>query len=152
MKAKTHRVAIYGAIGHGPTVKEAKADAGAAIERAFADDGCYIPVLIRFPRGEVGVVYRTLEGWEYGYLTPEQERSSGYCVGGYARKRDAEMHLRRHMAQAYLFQAPDNGRGVIASWDHEGRAAHERYIAWQEGYKALRARGVSDAEARRQLA
>ena len=67
-------VDLYGAIGTGATRTEAKAQAEAKISTAFADDGMYNPQMMRFPMGEVVTVYRTLEGWTYGLLCPDETR------------------------------------------------------------------------------
>jgi alpha-glucuronidase len=148
MSAKTHSVTVHGAIGTGKNVTEAKADAARAIATAFSEDGNYSPLLIRFPLGEVGLVYRTLQGWEYTYLRPDQDQGSHYCVMGHVSKRETEARLRRHMAQLYIFATPNNGLSLLAPWDEEGRKTHLGYVAWQVRMREAMAAGMTSDEAR----
>jgi hypothetical protein len=140
-------VDLYGALGTGASKTEAKAQAEAKISTAFADHGQYNPQMMRFPRGEVVTVYRTLEGWTYGFLCPDETRKVSYGSGLYPSKRDAAIHALRHIAQGYWDdEASDHGRDFLVATDDAGRREQTRYWQFQEAYRQLKAQGKTDAQ------
>jgi hypothetical protein len=145
---KTITTSIHGADGRGATLAEAKADAAQRIQRAFADDGQDNPQMLRFPRGEVVTVYRTLEGWTYGLLGPEETRKVSYgSGGGYPSRRDATMHALRHIAQDYWDdEASGYGHDLLHATDDQGHREQTRYGHFQREYQLLKAHGKTDAQ------
>jgi hypothetical protein len=140
-------VDLYGALGTGSTKTEAKAKAEAKLIKAFAEDGQYNPQMMKFPRGEVVTVYRTLEGWTYGTLWPRETGTVSYGSGLYPSKRDAAIHALRHIAQGYWDdEASGYGCDLLQATDDEGHREQTRYKRFQEAYRALKAQGKTDSE------
>ena len=144
---KTVDVDLYGAIGTGATKTEAKAQAEAKIQTAFAEYGQYNPQMLRFPRGEVVTVYRTLGGWTYGTLWPDETRKVSYGSGCYPSRREATMHALRHIAQDYWDnEASCYGHDLLHATDERGHEAQTRYRHFQTAYRLLKAQGKTDTE------
>jgi hypothetical protein len=140
-------VDLYGALGTGSTKADAKAQAEARIQTAFADYGQYNPQMMRFPKGEVVTVYRTLQGWTYGFLCPDETRKVSYGSGTYPSRRDATMHALRHVAQGYWDdEATNDGHDLLHATDDEGNRAQASYRRFQQAYRALKAQGKTDSE------
>lgn len=154
MKTKKRVVVdLYGVAGHGSTKTEAKADAERQIEKAF--DGSYMPVVIRFPAGYIGLTYRSApycaaHGWEYCYLSPDEtmlDAATVYTHSGFESRADAERALRRHVAQNLIFVTDDNGMDVLV--DGADRLHHNEYVAWQLRYRDYKAQGYNDTDCHR---
>jgi len=140
-------VDLYGALGTGTTKAEAKAQAEERIQTAFADYGQYNPQMMRFPRGEVVTVYRTLEGWTYGCLWPDENRKRSYGCGNYPSQHAAVVHALRHIAQGYWDDAGTGyGHDILPVLDEEGHREQTRYTRFQEAYRLLKAQGKTDSE------
>jgi hypothetical protein len=140
-------VDLYGALGTGSTKSEAKAQAEAKITKAFAGDGQYNPHMFRFPRGEVVTVYRTLEGWTYGTLWPDETGTVSYGSGLYESKRDATMHALRNIAQHYWDdEASGYGLNLLLALDDEGQREQTSYRRFQMAYRLLKAQGKTDTQ------
>jgi len=145
--AKLVDVDLYGALGTGSTKTEAKAQAEAKISKAFADHGQYNPQMMRFPMGEVVTVYRTLEGWTYGFMCPDETRKVSYGCGNYPSRREATMRALRHVAQGYWDnEATDYGHDILPAIDDEGHREQTSYRRFQEAYRVLKAQGKTDSE------
>jgi hypothetical protein len=127
-------------VGQGRTVTQAKENAVARIQRAFADVD-YNPRFIRFPRGEVGATYHTLEGWTYGILWAGQNEKLDYGTGTYDSKEEALWHLKRHVAQTYVLDTEDDGLSLIDPLDTRGQEDHKRYVRFQRAHAELKAQG-----------
>ena len=141
MKATWKTVDLHGVvIGQGSTITRAKENAVARIQRAFADTD-YNPRFVRFPRGEVGTVYHTLEGWTYGILWSDQQEKLEYGTGTYDGKQEALWFLKRHVAQTYVLDTEDDGLSILDPLDTGGQEAHRRYIRFQRAYAELKAQG-----------
>lgn len=141
--AKTVKVTLHGMPGEGATVREAKANAGKAIEEAlFAS---YIPILIR-AGGLVGIVFRTIGGWQHKVL--DVDTPSGSLIGftmypAGTTEVQACQGCARHIAQL------NGSLDGLARW----LPAHiqedvQREFRWQASYRAARASGVDDNAAR----
>lgn len=87
----------YGMPGEGRTVKEAKQDAGARIEKAL--DGDYSPILVQW-NGLVCVAYRhPMHGWGYRFIheeTPVQYVS--HCSSGFDGREECTHRMLVHIA------------------------------------------------------
>lgn len=153
MKTKKRVVVdLYGMAGYGSTKTEAKADAERQIEKVM--DGSYMPAVLRFPAGYIGVIsrsapYRAAHEWEYSYLMPTDTAlgQSSCTHSGYETRADAERALRSHIAQCLLWVTEDNGMDVL--FDGADRLRHNEYIAWQKRYKEYKAQGYSDTDCHR---
>jgi hypothetical protein len=143
---KRIEVDLYGAIGTGSTKTEAKAQAEAKIATAFSDAWNYAPSMQRFPKGEVGTVYRTLEGWQYIVLWPTHEHTDCSTIDPKPTKQDAKIAMRRHIAQDY-WESDDEGVSILFSYDDEGIRQQRAYAKFQRTYRQLRAEGKTDVEA-----
>jgi hypothetical protein len=137
-RPRTVDVTLYGCTGTGATRTEAKARAAARIACAFTDDWRYNPEIVRFPRGEIATVYRTLEGWTYGILWAADTAKTLYGTGCFLRKEDAMQALRRHVAQGYWDDgATEGGQALLSEGDTTGKRAQAQYATWQHIYQAL---------------
>lgn len=153
----------------GRTHKEAIGKALAHLEALFPDDsretGVWAPVIVRAPdekRGEaiakgapvgynVGVVYKDSDGsWTY-VINWSDGRTSGPILSAGQSRQLAEWRLRRHLAQvAYDPDTSGDTMHLLSADDREGRAEHQRWIAFQDDYRRLRAQGLSEKEAHAQ--
>ena len=137
-------VELHGTVtGQGPTVARAKEAAIARIQRAFANAD-YNPRFYRFPCGEIGTVYRTIDGWTYGILWTDQTEKLDYGTGCYDGRQAAIWHLKRHIAQTYVLDTPDDGLSILDPLDVQGHEQHYRYIQFQRAYAQYKAQGLDD--------
>lgn len=143
----SHTVTLYGATGTGPTAAAAKAHAIQKIAQAFTDQGDYAPRLTRFPDGLIGLVFRSLDGWGYDLLHPDTTQRT--CYGqqmGLASAKLADVHMRRAVAQEYVFTTEDQGTGVLQDGDTEGLRDHQHYVRFQVAYRQYADEGKPDHE------
>ena len=144
-------ISVHGALGYGYTPKEARAHAISRIETAFTDAiSGYHPVMIRFPKGDIGLMYRDLEGWQYSILWSQDDDKRCYGSGQhYDNAKQAEVHLRRHMAQQYIFASDDNGMSILDPFDTEGQKDHAKYVKFQLAYKEYQTQGKTAQDCHR---
>lgn len=141
-------VDLYGALGTGANKTEAKAQAEAKIAKAFNDAWNYAPTMQRFPQGEVGTVYRTLEGWQYIILWPTAEHTDCSTTDPKPSKHDAKIAMRRHIAQGY-WESDDDGVSILMSYDEEGIRQQRAYAKFQRTYRQLKTEGNDDSTCHR---
>ena len=134
-------VTYYGVEGSGPTVAAAKQDAGRKIEAAMT--GSYAPQIIRH-REYIAFVWRAPYGWSYKLLTGDE--LSGPVQGCTSSNDDLPETLR--LAERHLAQLTGTTEGLQHLTDTDRREA-AAYEAWQTQYRAARADGQNDAEARK---
>jgi len=156
--ATTIRLEYFGMPGEGPTVKEAKADAGRKIEAAFAEGpgkGGYYAPLVLSHRGKLLVASRhPLRGWGYRLdsdLFEKCYQEFSHCSGGFASFSECREAAVRHLADltriegetdSPLFDAlPERNRDEVRRdmqyrWGRND-VANERYrLAIANGYNA----------------
>lgn len=127
--------------------KNAKEHAVWRIKHAFTEAHKYEPTMIRFPKGEIGLVYRTLEGWQTQILWANEKYKQFYNGRSSAGTAfEALIALKRDMAQnSWNDEATRQGRTLVHEHDTEGQREHERSMAFQEAYARAKAQGYSDS-------
>src|SRR6185369_7999452 len=86
----------FGMPGQGATVKEAKAAAGAAIERALKGD--YAPVFVQW-RGTRSILSRDPWGWGYRFIhTDAPVQTVSHCTSGYQDRDECLQAMLNHIA------------------------------------------------------
>lgn len=150
MKRRTTQpvVDLYGAHGRGPTKADAKAHAAGRIAKAFDEDWNYFPQTLRFPQGEIGLIFRTLEGWAYDILWPDESTKCHQSRQVATDRRAAERALRRDLAQHYAM-SDSEGFDLLLEDDIQGHHEHARYVAFQHAYQRYAAEGRPDSECHR---
>jgi hypothetical protein len=145
---KTVTTTIHGANGRGATLAEAKRDAAQRIQTAFADEYAYTPQMQRFPQGEVGLLWRALDGWHYDILWSDDAHKACYGHGPFDTRQKAQRFLRRHIAQQYTDHEPsDYGMRLLDDDDTIGARDHAFYMRWQHTCQAALAQGMTDTDA-----
>lgn len=88
----------FGMPGSGPTVKEAKLDAGRKIEAAL--EGCYAPLLLNF-RGMLLVISRNPRDWGYRMFDLSEMKFltvADHCSCGFQSEDEALLAAVKHLA------------------------------------------------------
>ena len=132
----------FGATGTGPTVKEAKQDAGRKLENVMNESAA--PILIgSLSRPYSAILFFEPQfGWSYKTLTPDTQE--GRLYGGTGRTgsfKEAEQMAKRHLAD--LLQDVS----LIDINDTDGIFDWERKEHFRQAYADARTRGYSDVEA-----
>lgn len=161
MRQTMHFLTYYGMEGSGPTVKEAKADAGRKLEGLVEDirRGPYVVSIGPY----VAIVFRGLERWGYKIIVSPDGVQAGavHWNDGWG---DRELSIARvacHLAQCVwsqeivnksLMSDGDWFRSVAAPYikTREMTACVNEFVHWcgfQRRYAAARAEGYSDSEA-----
>ena len=143
---------IHGAIGYGYTLTDAKKHAVSRIKNAFSGEEYgqdflgYQPQMIRFPLGNIGLIYRNLDGWHYSIMRPDEIHKKGYdYCGTYKNQQDAEKMMRRDLSQDFWQDPVRNyGRNILDPMDEEGHKDLERYIKFQVAYERFQAEGKDE--------
>jgi len=139
---------LYGRIGHGSTIAEAKADAQAQVEQALC--GSYNPLVIS-AHDQCVLVWRDLCGWGYTFVTPGSEVDGHdaiplhhLCGGMYATSAEAEKAARFHLAQRIFRIGGPTGLDVIG--DEKDRREHYGWCRFQYAYRAWQNKGYGDTD------
>ena len=150
----TIRIAYYGMEGEGPTVREAKADAGKKLERLVRDVESG-PQIYSFG-DRLAIVARTRYSW--GYRLVENNRPMGGGAHGFENFADAQRSALSHMADlAWSHDIGDDRAFAAEAMRYLEATNRERDRAvedivyrwqWQRRWKAARDRGFDDNEAR----
>ncbi|MDP2623815.1 MAG: hypothetical protein Q8Q29_08465 [Actinomycetota bacterium] len=93
-----------------------------------------------------GLVWVRPDGW-WTYGISRSGEAPGCAVSATWTRREAEYHCRRHLAQDVYGQGR-TGMDLIHQEDIEGRMEHARWVTWQNEYRAAKAAGATDDEAR----
>ena len=149
----TVTIDYFGFSGSGPTVKEAKQDAGRKIQALHADT--WTPV-IREWRGFAILVYRNLNGWEYTFISHPGEplRIPAGCSCGFHDRADAVKSAERHIADVgWSHTDPLGAFPVWFGTDQNREHAHMRREIidgrkWQLQMRHLMQNGITDQSAR----
>lgn len=140
----THHLTYFGMEGSGPTVREAKADAGRKIEAALS--GRYVPFLIRHG-AYLAIIWRepTCGALGYAYKVCDADTGTG-SVEGYSSgwtQEEVRGVCAKHLAQ--LSGSTTGLEQFLSAADIRDAAA---YSAWQMRYASARREGQDDAGAR----
>ena len=136
----TIKIEYFGMPGEGPTVKEAKLDAGRKIEAAL--NGSYAPTFLTF--GEYNaLVWREPTGWGYRLLPSKEDTLYASCADS---QDEAIRRAKRHLAQLAHGSVPDEE--ILAYVHKDDRRVIENDIRWQKEMHDLIAQGYTDQEAR----
>lgn len=140
----TIQLDYFGMTGFGATVKAAKADAGAKIERALKAD--YSPIIIEH-RDVVFLVFRQPEGYAYKVIRDESGwRTDAFVANEGENREDAIRAASRHLAQ-WTWRAEDGTEAPAFVKDKRDRAEHRSWAEFQIRFAKARAAGLSDNEA-----
>lgn len=147
---KRHTIRVGTMEWSGRNVTEARAEQAATLERLFADYGT--PRIFALPRGE-GVVLLCQDHnghWEHRFFRfagdkPELQAGGSTCSQW--SEREAEIRLRRHLAQLWYESPEADGSHVLYRDDEEGRRDHALWVRFQVEYAAARAEGLDDQTA-----
>jgi hypothetical protein len=152
--SKTIRIAYYGMDGEGPTVREAKADAGNKLERLVKDVESG-PQIYSFG-DRLAIIVRARYSW--GYRLVENNKPMGGGCTGFENFAAAQRSALGHMADLAWSHDVSDDRAFAAEAMKCLEAAHrERGRAiddlvyrwqWQRRWKAARDQGFDDNEAR----
>ncbi len=138
---KTIHIEYYGVDGYGPTVKDAKADAGAKIAKAMKAE--YTPYMLQL--GEVtGLIHRSPLGYHTSVWVGQKSGDIYGTMHGECTRGDAMKSMRRHMADVAGIDAEQ-----AAVWfykDREGLSYWKEKQAFQLAYKHGKAQGIPDSE------
>ena len=138
--ATTIKIEYFGMPGEGPTVKEAKLDAGRKIEAAL--HGSYAPTFLTF--GDyTALVWREPTGWGYRLLSEKDNTLYASCNDS---RDEAMRRAKRHLAQLAELTIPDEE--ILAYVHKDDRREIENGIRWQREMRDLAAQGYTDQEAR----
>lgn len=141
--AQTIRLEYFGMGGEGPTVREAKRDAGEKVESLVRE--LQSPFFYSHA-GYTLCVYRMVQGWGYHIATPDHEGEQwGGCNIGYGDKEEARRHGLVHLAQYMIGHTPRNGLEVLGG-NAADQEEHTRYILWQKCARAWARAGKRDDE------
>lgn len=162
--SKVIRLTYYGMDGEGPTVKEAKADAGRKLEHLVKQTE-EAPVIVQVA-GVAALVAFTKYGWGHRLiLTTGDSRlttGSAWVSGGRDTKHQAELSALKHCLDiAWNFPDDDetwfndatNGiaKCGVSLTGSEARTMRGEFLAerlWQRQYRVARAQGYDDEDAR----
>jgi hypothetical protein len=136
---------------NGPTIRDVKKQLIETAEEALSETG--IPAGFGTP-GHVGVTWwDPLGRWSYGYLS-RQEIAAGArfefraITVGYPSRLEAEMAVRRHLAQnEWDPTCPAEAEAIIHPEDARGLEQHRQWVGWQLRYQEARRAGKTDQEA-----
>jgi hypothetical protein len=152
--SKTIRITYYGMDGEGPTVREAKADAGKKLERLVRDVESG-PQIYCFGR-RTAIIARTRYSWSYRLI--ENNKPMGGGCTGFENFADAQRSALSHMADLAWSHDVSDDRAFAAeaikyleATNHERECAIEDLVyrwQWQRRWKAARDQGFDDNEAR----
>lgn len=151
--AKEIRLTYYGVEGCGPTVREAKENAGAEIKRII--DRCdNDPLLVRL-RDQAILIYPRTSGWTHSLITDDKGALRGTGNGfrphgptGYGSFEETRTAAIKHLAHvAWEFGLNDADFVATVPWlTDNDRKDLLRYFAWQRRYKAAADSGHTPAE------
>lgn len=152
MAGTPHKITNGEAEWTGKTKTAAEAARDQHLNRLFADLN-WEPILIPFPRGIMIGFLNWAGNWEsYTYWfhqTPEQRRTHGCTIHGERNRQKVLVDLTRHVASLVQDTEGDTaGLEYLLPEDHEGKEDYLQTTAWHEAYRAARAEGKGDAEAR----
>ena len=141
--AQTVHIEYFGMPGSGPTLKEARADAGRKLERAMKET--YRPRVIRFC-DHLAIVWREPDnGWRYGRVGEDGELQGSI---GSPETLDQAV-ARAQYDQAQLAWSPEADDEEVLGFieDLTSRGELRRWVEWQRRYDAYRKAGKGDVEA-----
>ena len=136
----TIKLDYFGMPGEGPTVKEAKLDAGRKIEAALKDS--YAPTFLTFG-SYTALVWREPSGWGYRLLPDKEDTLYACCQDS---RPDTIRQAKRHLAQ--LADNVVANEAILAYVHKDDRKEIENNIRWQREMRELIAKGYTDEEAR----
>jgi hypothetical protein len=158
--SKIIKLTYYGIEGEGPTVTAAKQDAGRQLEHIVkqTEDS---PTIIRIG-AVVALVAFQRWGWGHTIIEGIAEPQTGhvYPSGGYATRGEAELGALKHVLDcawkwpeddAAWFDAVIAGKPGVYFSPREVSRIRGEFLAqckWQRDYKAARAQGYDDQDAR----
>lgn len=136
----------FGFHGEGATVKEAKLDAGRKIEALH--EGYWTPAIVEW-RGHAAIVYRTLDGWHYGFIGHPGEAIHSISGGssGYGDYRETLRAAQRHVAD--IGWQLDEPLDLFPDWltdDRDRREIRDRRV-WASKVSHLMKQGISSNDA-----
>jgi hypothetical protein len=147
----TVRIDYFGMEGEGPTVTEAKKDAGRRIEAALRDT--YTPEIVQLGQWAALVSRDARTGWGYALITNDDgSLRTGAVYGSVAfgrTKAEALKDAKRHIAQLCILDMDDET--VLAFVDKDDHNQIRGYIEWQRKCRQALDAGM-DVEAAREYA
>jgi hypothetical protein len=152
--SKTIRITYYGMDGEGPTVREAKANAGNKLERLVRDIESG-PQIYSFG-DRLAIIARTRYSW--GYRLVENNKPMGGGTYGFENFADAQRSALSHMADlAWSYDVSDDRAFAaeaikcLEATDRDCDRVIDGLVyrwQWQRRWKAARDQGFDDNEAR----
>jgi hypothetical protein len=152
--SKVIRITYYGMEGEGPTVREAKADAGNKLEQLVRDTESR-PQIYSFG-DRLAIIARTRYSWGYWLLENNKPMSGG--THGFENFADAQRSALSHMADlAWSHDVSDDRAFAAEALKCLETANRDRDRAiddlvyrwqWQRRWKAARDQGFDDNKAR----
>ena len=140
---------VYGFVGNGPTLKEAKEDARQQAERALRAD--YDPRHIVGQRFHA-LIWNTPQGPNYATTEAEQpldSTQSGHVYPASTTMDEVERDARRHLAQMDMtmdgHEVTYTGADIIKN--PADKADHLIWCQWQTNYRKWREAGADDMTA-----
>ena len=150
--ATPHRLVNGQAAWEGKTKTAAEAERDEHLNRLFSNT-YWEPIVIPFPQG-VMIGFLTWAGsWEsfthWHHQTPEQRRWHGCTIHNERDRKQVLIGLHRHVA-SLVRDSDGTAAGLEYLWheDSDGKEDFLQMDAWQAAYKAARAEGKGDVEAR----
>ena len=152
MAGTPHKITNGQAAWTGKTKTAAEAARDKDLDRLF-DDLNWEPIVVPFPRGVMIGFLNWAGNWEsythWHHQTAEQRRSHGCTIDSERDRQKVRNSLHRHVA-ALVRDTEGTEAGLEYLW-HEDREGKEDYLqmdVWQAAYKAAKAEGKGDVEAR----
>lgn len=132
--------------GFGSTAAKAKDAMARTVLKTLRVAGVE-PLLINVGHG-LGALIFAGDG-EFGYRILRNGTMSRCTLLCGDSRREAEIRVRRHLAQYVYDCDPDEGgMAALHPDDTEGRLEHARWLTWQRAYAKAKARGLGDIECR----